>query len=237
MTSYKIETANSKNDLADKASQLIAMHIDLVLDQKERAQIALSGRSTPQKTYKLLGKEHLPWDRVDVFLGDERWVDQSDKASNAGMLKETLLASSPGSSCRFHPIPTIEYSTPIESAEAFSNNLDKTCSGRPPVFDLILLGLGDDGHTASLFPYSEALNIKNHWTTTAHANGHDRITLTYPVLSAANKVVFLISGASKQLPLKRLIDPEESFIRTPAKLVQPDSEILILADEEASLSL
>ena len=237
METYNVERVSDKNELALRASSLIASYISIALAEKDRVQIALSGGSTPQKTYKLLGKEHLPWDRVDVFLGDERWVDQSDKASNAGMLKETLLASSPGSSCRFHPIPTIEYSTPIESAEAFSNNLDKTCSGKPPVFDLILLGLGDDGHTASLFPYSEALNIKNHWTTTAHANGHDRITLTYPVLSAANKVVFLISGASKQLPLKRLIDPEESFIRTPAKLVQPDSEILILADEEASLVL
>lgn len=235
MTSYRIEKAIDQNDLARKASQLIASCIDLALDERERAQIALSGGSSPQATYRLLGKEHLPWDRVDVCLGDERWVDQSDKASNSGMLNRTLLASRPGSSCRFHATPTIECSNPKESAIAFSNTLNQICSGKPPVFDLILLGLGDDGHTASLFPGSRSLAITKSWTTFTNANGHDRITLTAPVLSAARKVVFLVSGASKQIPLKRLIDPYESSDRTPAKLVQPKSEVLILVDEEASL--
>ncbi len=234
MTSYRIEKAIDQNDLARKASQLIASLIDLALEERERAQIALSGGSSPQATYRLLGKEHLPWNRVDVCLGDERWVDQSDKASNSGMLNRTLLASRPGSSCRFHATPTIECSNPKESAIAFSNTLNQICSGKPPVFDLILLGLGDDGHTASLFPYSEALNIKDLWVTCCQANGHDRITLTSPVLSAARKVIFLVSGSSKQVALKRLINPNESIIRTPAKLVQPESEILILADADAA---
>ncbi len=234
MTSYKIEKSIDPNELARKACQIIASNIDLALDERDRAQISLSGGSTPIKTYNLLGKEHLPWDRVDLFLGDERWVDQSDKASNAGMIRKTLLASPPGSFCRFHPIPTIQFPSPEQSAEAFSELLMKVCIGQPPVFDLILLGLGDDGHTASLFPGSEALSIKESWTTVTNANGHERITLTSSVLSAARKIVFLVSGESKQIALQRLIDPNESSNRTPAKLVQPDSEILILADERSS---
>ena len=233
MTSYKIQTAIDQDDLALKANQIIASHIDLALDERERAQIAFSGGSTPEKTYELLGKEHLPWDRVDLFLGDERWVDENDKASNAAMIRRTLLSSGPGSSCCFHVVPTVQFSSSSKSAEALSEQLKIVCSGNPPVFDVILLGLGDDGHTAYLFPESDALNIKDNWTAVTRAKGHERITLTAPVLSAARKVIFLVSGPSKQLALKRLIDRSEPFQRTPARLVKPNSEILILADESA----
>ncbi len=234
MNAYKIQRAIDQTDLARRASQIIAAHIDLVLDQRERAQIAVSGGSTPSETYHLLGKEHLPWDRVDLFLGDERWVDYKHDASNAGMIRRTLLSSGPGTSCKFHPIPTVELLSPQESANSFSSLLEKICLGQPPVLDLILLGLGDDGHTASLFPDSDALTVKESWACVSNAKGHDRITLTPPVLCAARKVVFLVSGSSKQIALKRLIDPSESSDRTPARLVQPDTEVLILADEAAS---
>ncbi len=233
-TTYRIEKVDNQNDLALRASQLISSHIDLVLGLKDRAQIALSGGSTPSATYRLLALEHLPWDRVDVLLGDERWVDPSDEASNAGMLRKTLLNSAPGSACRFYEVPTVGLLNPKESVEAFSKILQKLCVGEPPIFDFILLGLGDDGHTASLFPGSESLSINDRWVTDVNAKGHNRITLTAPVLSAARKVVFLVSGSSKQIALKRLIDPSEPLQRTPARLVQPDSEILVLADEAAS---
>jgi len=98
----------------------------------------------------------------------------------------------------------------------------------------MLLGLGDDGHTASLFPSTDSLYVFDRWTTVSRGKGQDRITLTAPVLSAANKVVFLVSGASKQIALKRLIDPHESSDRTPARLVQPAHEILVLADQLAA---
>ena len=237
MTSYKIQTAIDPDDLAHKANQIIASHIDLALDERERAQIAFSGGSTPEKTYELLGKEHLPWDRVDLFLGDERWVDENDKASNAAMIRRTLLSSGPGSSCCFHVVPTVQFSSSSKSAEALSEQLKIVCSGNPPVFDVILLGLGDDGHTASLFPCTESLKVDNAFVTVSHGKGLDRITMTHPVLSAARQIIFLVSGSSNQLAVQRLLDSAESTDRTPAKLVQPRSEILILMDEQASANI
>ena len=234
MATYTIKKASNQNDLASLACQTIASHIAAALHKRERIQIAVSGGSTPRDTYRLLAQEYLPWDRVDLFLGDERWVSHNDEGSNARMIRKTLLASSPGNMCRFHIVPTVELLSPEESAKAFSRMLKKTCIGTPPIFDLILLGLGDDGHTASLFPESHSLTIKDTWTTVGSVKGVDRITLTAPVLSAARKVFFLVSGASKYIALKRLLDPSESVHRTPARLVQPCSEITILADDAAA---
>lgn len=234
MTTYKLEIALDQNDLARRASQIIATYIDLALDQRERAQIALSGGSTPAATYKLLGQEHLPWDRVDVFLGDERWVDLSDGLSNSSMIRKTLLTGSQGSGAKFHTVPLTELTGPADSAKELARLVEKTCVGSPPVFDLILLGLGEDGHTASLFPGSDALNENDKWATESYGNGMSRITLTAPVLSSARKVVFLVSGAGKQQALKRLLDPKETFNRTPACLVKPRSEVLVLSDKAAA---
>ena len=105
------------------------------------------------------------------------------------------------------------------------------------MFDVMLLGLGDDGHTASLFPGTEAPAVSDRWTTIGRGKGLDRITMTAPVLSAARQVIFLVSGAGKQEALRRLVDPSESSDRTPARLVQPASDVLILADQDAAAGL
>ncbi|ABX08922.1 6-phosphogluconolactonase [Prochlorococcus marinus] len=237
MASYKIDIAENKDQAAQLASQLICNHIRSTLTHKERCQIALSGGSTPAKAYTLLGREPIPWDRVDVFLGDERWVGSDDESSNALMIRRTLLASQPGCNASFYPVPTLEYQTPEESSLAFIKIIKTICQGNPPVFDLILLGLGEDGHTASLFPGSQALAEKKLFTAVSVGNARRRITLTAPVLCAANKVVFLVTGQSKQIALKRLVDPTELPSRTPAKLVQPNSEILVLADADAATQI
>lgn len=234
MTTYRIERAKDPQDLARRAAEHIATAIDLALDQRDRAQIALSGGTTPARAYELLGQEHLPWDRVDVLLGDERWVAADDASSNALMLHNTLLKpGQPGARACFHPVPTVELASAEASAEDFAELVSRLCSGAPPVFDLMLLGLGDDGHTASLFPGTEAPLVRDRWTTIGRGKGLDRITLTAPVLSAARQVVFLVSGEGKRQALSRLLDPAESPDRTPAKLVQPGSEIIVVADQGA----
>jgi 6-phosphogluconolactonase len=237
MTNYRIERASDADALARRASETIAAQISLVLDQRDRCRIALSGGSTPAKAYSLLCQEHLPWDRVDVFLGDERWVAADDDSSNARMLRRTLLADGPGRVASFHAVPTVELADAEASAAAFGDLVSQHCPGEPPVFDLMLLGLGDDGHTASLFPGTEAPTVRDCWATVGRGKGLDRITLTAPVLSAARQVIFLVSGAGKQEALRRLVDPDESSDRTPARLVQPASDVLILADQDATAGL
>ena len=237
MTTYRIERAGDSDSLARRASETIATQISQVLDQRDRCRIALSGGSTPAKAYALLGQEHLPWERVDVVLGDERWVAADDESSNARMLRNTLFDGGPGASASFHAVPTVELSDADASAAAFADLVSRICPGEPPIFDLMLLGLGDDGHTASLFPGTEAPGVTDRWATVGRGKGLDRITLTAPVLSAARQVIFLVGGSAKQEALRRLIDPLESAERTPARLVQPANDVLILADQDASAGL
>ncbi|WP_269623044.1 6-phosphogluconolactonase [Prochlorococcus marinus] len=234
MTIFNVQRAKNQKDLAQLASQIITENIVSVLNKKDRFQLALSGGSTPFDTYNLLKDVNLPWSCVDIFLGDERWVSPSDQSSNALMLKRTLLSGGPGSKACFYPIPTIELGSPENSANKFSDLIKEICIGNPPSFDLIVLGLGDDGHTASLFPGTQALRELDSYATVGRGKGQERVTLTANVISAASKIIFLVSGASKKFALKRLLDPNESFERTPAKLIKPSSEILILTDEEAA---
>jgi 6-phosphogluconolactonase len=236
MTTYHLVVASNPEDLARQTAEQLASSIDLVLAERDRAQIALAGGSTPREAYGRLAEEHLPWDRVDVLLGDERWVDGDDPSSNARMLRESLFAKGPGRQASFHPVST-HLATPSLAAESYGDLLVRLCGGEPPSLDVVLLGLGDDGHTASLFPGTAAPNVRDRWVTTGEGKGLPRITLTAPTLSAARKVVFLVSGASKRQALERLLDAQESPERTPARLVQPHAEVLILADAAAAAGL
>ena len=231
---YKLEVVSDATQLARECAERVAALIDLALDQRDRAQIALSGGSTPAAAYRLLNREHLPWNRVDVVLGDERWVPASDPASNARMLADTLLAADgPGAGARFHPVPT-ELESPEASVQAFEQHVRQLCPGDPPVFDVMLLGLGEDGHTASLFPGTPATQERQRLVTIGAGKGLERITLTAPVLSASRQVIVLVSGAGKRQALQRLLDPAESAERTPARLVQPRTPVLVLADAAAA---
>lgn len=228
--------AASPEDLARQAAERMASAIDRALSERDRAQIALAGGETPAPAYARLGQEHLPWDRVDVLLGDERWVAPTDPASNLRMLRKTLLGPGPGSSACLHPVPT-DQPSPAASAEAYAALLELLCSGFPPCFDLMVLGLGDDGHTASLFPGTAAPAVTDRSVTIGEGKGLPRITLTAPVLSAAREVIVLVSGAGKRQALGRLLDPLEPAERTPARLVQPRGDLVILADAAAAEGL
>ena len=236
MSRYQLVQLVDRAALAQRASETVAQAIDLSLAQRDRAQIALSGGSTPEATYHHLGREHLAWDRVDLLMGDERWVPADDALSNARMVRGSLMAEGPGAAACFHPVPT-SLPTVEEGVNAFAATLERLCGSSPPVLDLVLLGLGDDGHTASLFPGTAATLVRDRWVTTGEGKGIPRITLTAPVLCAARQVVFLVAGEGKQQALERLLDPDEDPARTPAKLVQPDSEIVVLADAAACAAL
>ena len=232
-TRYHLVVADTAAELAARTAQAIGTALDLVLAERDRAQIALAGGETPKAAYRLLGQQHLPWDRVDVLLGDERWVPADDPSSNARMVSETLLAEGPGRQACLHAVPTA-LATPELGAEAYADVLQTLCGSSPPVLDLVVLGLGDDGHTASLFPGTAAPSVVDRAVTLGEGKGLPRVTLTAPTLSAARQVLFLVSGAGKVQALQRLLDPQESPERTPAKLVQPSTEVWILADRAAA---
>jgi 6-phosphogluconolactonase len=233
MTQYHLTIAPTADDLARQAAEQVASGIDLALAERDRAQIALAGGSTPMAAYRRLGAERLPWERVDVLLGDERWGPAEDPASNARMLAETLLAEPPAARARFHPVPT-GAPDPEAGATAYAKLIAQLCQGDPPRFDVVLLGLGEDGHTASLFPHTAALAVTDRNVTVGEGRGLARLSLTAPVLSAARRVIFLVSGAGKRQALRRLMDPDEPAERTPARLVRPRTEVVILADAAAA---
>jgi 6-phosphogluconolactonase len=231
----RLVDCGSADALARRCAETMATAIDLALAQRDRCQIALAGGTTPAAAYRYLGQQHLPWERVDLLLGDERWVSADDPASNARLVRDTLMASGPGQAACLHPVPT-DLAGPEQGAEAYAATLAQLCCGEPPVLDLVLLGLGDDGHTASLFPGTAATRERNRAVTVGDGKGLARITLTAPVLSAARQVIFLVSGAGKRQALSRLLDPSESPERTPARLVQPATPALVLADNGAAPS-
>ncbi|HLG86675.1 MAG TPA: 6-phosphogluconolactonase [Alphaproteobacteria bacterium] len=178
-----------------------------------RFAIALSGGSTPKHMYEMLGRppqrDMMPWERVQMFWGDERFVPPDHPDSNYRMVREALLEHVPIPSENIHPI--VPEGTPDEAAAAYeatlnafygSNILD---AGRP-LFDIVLLGVGQDGHTASLFPGSPILDEKKAWARATEGPGRTpRITLTYPALASSRNLAFMVTGKEKSSIVSRVL--------------------------------
>jgi len=165
--------------------------------------ICLSGGTTPRHLYGLLASPDFvadfPWNRVHWFWGDERWVPHDHPRSNYRMVKEAMLDHAPVPSGNVHPVPFDATSAPRAAAQLYDRALRAAVgqSGKR-LFDVTFLGLGDDGHTASLFPNSPALNERVAWACAAPGPDHEtRITLTYPALENSEDTAFLVAGAGK----------------------------------------
>jgi 6-phosphogluconolactonase len=203
---------------------------------------ALSGGQTPVNFYQTLAdhKGRLPRNNIHIFLVDERFLSFDDRDSNYRMLRETLLDRIQISQENLHFIPTGRV-TPQLSAEAYEEDLRiffRLRSGQFPEFDLILLGIGEDGHTASLFPGSPALNERNRLAVAVMLDEirHHRITLTMPVINHAKHVVFLVSGKRKAAVLEKVVNEKDPSL--PASMVSPNKgELLFLLDLEAGSRL
>lgn len=181
----------------------------------ERAAICLSGGSTPKRLYALLASpgfvERVPWARVHWFFGDDRVVPWDDPLSNVRMVREAFGHAAPVPATHLHFIPSDEGAE--AGARAYAETLkdfygaDRLDPARP-LFDLVLLGLGSDGHTASLFPGKPALDEREAWAVPVPEAGMEpfvpRITLTFPALASARSVLFLVNGAGKRDALRRL---------------------------------
>ncbi len=208
--------------------------------QRGRFAIALSGGHTPAKMYELWAatpyRDQTPWDCVHLFWGDERYVAQDDPLSNFRMTRETLISHVPIPAANVHPMPTLP-GPPEKSAEAYEQELRKFFGAAPPEFDLQLLGLGPEGHIASLFPGAPALEEKQRWVMAveAPAKPPQRLTLTPVVLNQGRNTFFLVAGNDKREIISALRnEPDSKPSQYPAGRIRPAGRVLWFLDQAAA---
>ena len=206
-----------------------------------RASIALSGGRTPERMFRLLaerGRTALPWDRIDLWWCDERAVPPSHPESNHGRAREALVDPLRLDPARVHRIRG--ELAPDDAADAYQAELVGAL-GSPPVLDLVLLGLGADGHTASLFPGSSALAETTRFAVATRAPAgfpvEARITLTVPVLGGARRVLFLVAGADKAVAVAAALEGPRDPPRHPAQMIDPAGDLGWRIDEAAAALL
>ena len=228
------------DDLARGAAAFFAEEISRAVTARGRASVLLAGGETPRRTYELLAeaslRETIPWDKIHFFWGDERCVPPDDPRSNQRLARESLLDRVPVPPANIHPILCAAESE--EAADAYQRELQDHFVGDPPRFDLVFLGLGADGHTASLFPGSAALAEEARWTAVVHRQGDAfaRITLTLPLLNQARRILFLVTGRGKASMLAEIVrGVSASGPLYPAQRVQPENgELSWFADHAAA---
>lgn len=234
-----IEIVADTEALARRAAELFAAAARRAVETGGRFRVALSGGGTPRRCYELLAsapfREQVPWTAVEIFWGDERCVAPDDPRSNARMAREALLKQVPLPSEQIHPM--FSFGDPATAARDYEQLLGDFFGEKEPSFDLVLLGLGEDGHTASLFPGSPALEEKERWVRVTQRPEEEifRLTLTLPLLNRATQVVFLVAGDSKTAILCQVLAEDEAVQPLPAQLIRPQpGELLWLVDRAAA---
>lgn len=242
----EIVIAPDAETVASMAAQRIITAAAAAIASRGRFTLALSGGRTPEAMYQILAKANPPhavdWSRTFLFFGDERFVPHDDPRSNFAMAKRCLLTRAMIPVKNVFPIAT-DVESPAASAADYQRRLaeffDVDEHGAPPALDLILLGLGDDGHTASLFPGADALAEDRAWMTSSPPGvlppPVDRVTMTYPLLNAARGVIFLVTGANKHAPLMDILQLRAAVSERPAAGVRPaDGELTWIIDHAAA---
>src|ERR1700722_539869 len=234
----RIDISPDFEGLAHRVAQWIT---DLVCATPGRFAIALSGGSTPKRLYQLLAASPLreagPWERLHLFFGDERFVRWGHPDSNYGMARDAMIAHVPIPPDNVHGIPY--EGSPADAAQAYERVLKSyygsdTLDPTRPLFDVVLLGMGPDGHTASLFPGKPALEERHRWVIEVPEPGLSphvpRVTLTYPALDSAKSVAFVAAGAEKTAVMRRGLAREWE---PPSARVSPVGELVWFVDRAA----
>ena len=246
-TKQEVHNFDSLEALSRQAAEYVCRCACGKVEKSGRFSLALSGGTTPRRLYETLAREpfaeNMPWDRCHFFWSDERFVPYDHQESNFGMAYRAMLAGVPVPEANIHRMPT-DSDSAEEAALLYENHLRKFFSsgsrrkvsssgaGDFPRFDMILLGVGPDGHTASLFPGSAVLKESSRWVAAAEAPPNYpvgmRLTLTLPVLNSAACVMFLVAGESKMPVIESIFDrPELAEKEFPAARVRPDQGNLI----------
>jgi 6-phosphogluconolactonase len=225
-----LEVVKDTHALAARAAEIIAGRLRVA---RYPFRVALSGGSTPRALYQRLAQMKLDWDCAELFFGDERFVPPDHKDSNYRMVRESLLATGLVQPRKLLAIPTD--GTPQSAADRYDEILRQqygagTLEAGIPLFHLTLLGLGDDGHTASLLPGQPVLEERQRWAAAVpDGRGEPRITLTYPALDSSELILFLVSGAEKRDALAQVRGGA-----LPAGGIKPQGRVLWLVDEAAA---
>lgn len=221
-----LRVARDLEELSGLAAAFSLRCCQASITARGRCVVALSGGSTPRMLYTLLGRspflQEIDWARVHLFWGDERCVPVQDSQSNYRLVAETLLASAPLPKENIHRVP-VELGDPQAVAASYETHVRDFFGlreGELPAFDLVLLGMGADGHTASLFPESPALEEQRSLVVAVYAEAlqSHRTTFTLPVLNHARRVTFLVAGADKRDSLQRALAGD---LTLPAARVAP----------------
>lgn len=228
--------------LSRAAAQLFAERAMASVAGHGRFVVLLAGGSTPRRAYQLLAQAPLaslvPWPDCHFFWGDERCLPSGHELRNETMVRQVLLDHLPAPPSQIHPIRY--HQEPEQAASDYETELRRFFAGQQPRFDLILLGLGDDGHTASLLPGSAALHEQVQWTavTRRPEEPFSRVTLTAPLLNRGASTVFLVGGRGKAAVLHSLLNATNVAPSLPAQLIRPQQgELLWLVDREAASQL
>ena len=233
-----VEIYENPQQLAEAAARAFVEGAAGAIAERGRFAVALAGGSTPEATYEVLARDHagdVDWPNVHAFFGDERAVPPDHEDCNYRMAREALLDRVPvGSVHRIRgELP------PDEAAASYEEDLEVFFGEVPPVLDLVMLGIGEDGHTASLFPETPALGISDRLAVANPVAKLDttRLTLTVPVLNAAREVRFLVAGAGKAEALAEILEGEADPRQYPAKLIRPPGGPTWMVDRAAARSL
>ena len=234
-----VEVLSSQADLISRSLTLVQEKITEAIAQRGVCTIALSGGSTPKALYEAIAKQTLPWEKIHVFWGDERYVPPDHPDSNQKMARQAWLDQVNIPRSNIHPMPTAA-GNPTADALKHQTELQEffaVSAGELPIFDIVLLGMGDDGHTASLFPHTEALMVSDRLVAVGNKDGQPRLTFTASLINNARYVVFIVAGANKQAALAQVFAPEADAMNYPARLIQPQGQLWWLLDESAAKNL
>ena len=228
----KIEVYADADSAAREAARIVAAQARDAVAARGRFVAAFSGGRTPWVMLRALADENVPWDNVHIVQVDERVAPAGDRDRNLMHLRESLLDHAPLAADHIHAMPVEE--PDLQSAAAQYALKLQSLAGSPPVLDLVHLGLGPDGHTASLVPGDPVLEITSaDVAVTGPYQGHPRMTLTYPILNRSRRILWLVTGGDKAAMLARLLDGDPSI---PAGRVGQD-EAIVIADRAAAEQL
>ena len=235
----KLTVVSDADALAQAAARRLLARL---AEPRERFAVALTGGSSPEGLYRLLASEpyrsQVPWQRVHWFWGDDRFVPQSDERSNAGAARRLFLDRVPAPPETLHPVPT-DAANVDEAARRYEAELrafygaDRLDPGRP-LFDVVLMGVGGDGHTASLFPGQPQVDETKHWVVGVPKAGMEpyvpRVSLTLPALASSRDMLFLVTGRSKREIVGRVLSGAD----LPAARAHSEGDLVWLLDRDAA---